>query len=215
VIVRLLPQWEKPVHSRELLKAIYRAVAWEELFRLAPEASREQVDELFRRWRESLPAEPEHGPLPSPAEQSDPASAPREARLHCDGASSGNPGPAGIGMVLCAKDGTEIAAWGESIGRATNNVAEYAALIAGLTRALQLGVREIDVRADSQLLVYQLTGRYRVKNATLADMHAEATALLGRFDKWQARHVPREQNRKADSLATAEVKKAKAKARGH
>ena len=203
------------MQSRELLKAIFRAVAWEELFRLAPEASREQVDELFRRWRESLSGEPERDTLPSPAEQSDPASAPREARLHCDGASSGNPGPAGIGMVLCDSDGTEMAAWGESIGRATNNVAEYAALIAGLTHALELGVREIDVRADSQLLVYQITGRYKVKNARLADMHAEATALLGRFDKWQARHVPREQNRKADGLAAAAVKKAKATAKRH
>jgi len=187
------------VEDRELLKAVYRALAWEELYRRAPGISRERVDDLFRRLASMLAPRPDAGPARTEV--------PRRARLHCDGASRGNPGPAGIGMVLCAEDGTEILAWGAAIGRATNNVAEYQALIEGLGRALELGVREIEVVSDSQLLVYQLTGRYKVKNPTLARLYQAAGELLGRFDRWEVRHVSREQNREADRIARSQIKK--------
>ncbi len=177
----------------ELLRAVYRAVAWEKLCRTAPDASRERVDELFRRLAQALECCPEGERAPGPSL--------RKARLHCDGASRGNPGPAGIGMVLCAADGTEIQAWGMPIGRATSNVAEYRALIAGLERALQLGVREIEVLSDSQLLVRQLTLRYKVKSPRLAPLHEKARSLLEGFQSWAARHVPREENEKADRIA--------------
>jgi ribonuclease HI len=122
-------------------------------------------------------------------------------RLHADGAARGNPGPAAFGYVLMAPDGALVAEGGEALGHATNNVAEYSGLLAGLEKALGLGVRELDIRLDSELIVRQLAGRYRVKNAGLKPLYARAVALLGRFAAWSAEHVPREANRRADELA--------------
>jgi len=184
--------------DRELLRAIYRALQWEELCRLAPGVSRERVDELFRRLSAALP--------PAGAGPAGPAGESERATLHCDGASRGNPGPAAIGMVLRAPDGRTLQAWGARIGTATNNAAEYRALIAGLEEALQLGVKEIEVASDSELLVRQLSGRYRVRNPGLAALHARAMELLGRFRAWQARHVQREENAEADRLARAQLR---------
>ena len=195
----------------ELLRALYRAIAWEKLYSHSPELSRERVDDLFRRLGELTErrGEPASG-APSPAPPApQPPPRPGLVRLYCDGASSGNPGPAGVGMVLCDSDGTEIQAWGQPLGQATNNVAEYSALIEGLRRALELGVREIEVNSDSQLLVFQLTGRYKVRSAALSELHREALALLGRFDSWQARHIPRLQNRRADGLAARYARQGK------
>jgi len=197
--------------DRELLRAVYKAIAWDDLYRLAPDASREQVDALFRRLHEALGrVTAQQAPdAPAPARANAAPGPVRKVILHCDGASSGNPGPAGIGMVLCAEDGTELQAWGEAIGRATNNVAEYRALIAGLRRALEIGAREIQVRSDSELLVCQITGRYRVKNAALKELHAEAVSLLAQFEGWRAAYVSRDQNAHADKLAGAKVKESK------
>jgi ribonuclease HI len=100
-----------------------------------------------------------------------------KARLSTDGGSRGNPGPAAYGYVLEAEDGHVLAAHGEAIGRATNNVAEYRALVAGLVKALELGVDEVEVVSDSELLVRQMTGVYRVKNATLQELWREAADL--------------------------------------
>ena len=193
----------------ELLRAVYRAIAWEKLYRIAPDASRRQVEEVFRRLGQ-LPerAAPPQAPPPPPASSPGPqAPGPRRARLYCDGASSGNPGPAAIGMVLCAPDGEELRAWGRPIGHATNNVAEYQALIEGLSGALELGVQEIEVFSDSQLLVFQLTGRYKVRSPALLGLHRKAQALLERFGKWRVTGIPRSQNRRADEIAAAQIKK--------
>jgi len=122
-------------------------------------------------------------------------------RLHADGAARGNPGPAAFGFVLEGPDGAPVAEGGEVVGHATNNVAEYRGLLAGLESALALGVCELDIRLDSELVVRQLTGRYRVKNAGLKPLHARAAQLLGRFAAWSVQHVPREANRHADELA--------------
>jgi ribonuclease HI len=129
--------------------------------------------------------------------------------INVDGASRGNPGPAAIGVVIADASGREVLAWGEAIGRTTNNVAEYRAAIAGLEKALELGARSVELRADSELLVHQVNGRYRVKNAGLRPLHAKVTELLGRFESWSAAYVPREKNARADALATAAAKKAK------
>ncbi len=195
--------------DNELLRAIYRAIVWEKFYRTAPDASRARVDELFSRLAETLKGEAA-ADLPHVSASVGPAlegGAPRQARLYCDGASSGNPGPAGIGMVLYAPDGAEIQAWGAPIGRATNNVAEYRALLEGLDRALELGVRRIEVFSDSELLVRQLTGRYKVRSPALAELHKRARALLDRFESWTARHIPRGQNGRANSIAVAQRKR--------
>lgn len=120
---------------------------------------------------------------------------------YSDGASRGNPGPAAIGIHLHAKDGSDLWREGRRIGRATNNVAEYRGAIAALTKARELGLDELELRMDSELVVKQLRGEYRVKDARLAELKAELDALLPGFRKVRIRHVPREQNRVADGLA--------------
>ena len=123
-----------------------------------------------------------------------------KARLSTDGGARGNPGPAAYGYVLEAEDGTVLAAHGEQIGVATNNVAEYSALIAGLRRAGELGVNELEVVSDSELMVKQMTGEYRVKNETLRDLYDEASRLERRIARVRFRAVRREHNELADRL---------------
>ena len=125
--------------------------------------------------------------------------------VYCDGAARGNPGPAGIGAAVFAEDGSLIAEVAEGIGVATNNVAEYKAAIAGLQRCRYLGAREVTVRADSKLLVEQLSGRWRVKNPTLIRLHSEARELMKAFDRVRFEHVPRAKNKVADRLANRGV----------
>jgi ribonuclease HI len=121
--------------------------------------------------------------------------------LYCDGASRGNPGPAAYGFALFGPGGVEIASVGEAIGVATNNVAEYAGLVAGLEAARKAGVTTLEVRLDSLLLVRQVNGDYRVKAAGLKPYFRDAVALLSAFDSAEVVHVPREQNTRADELA--------------
>ena len=123
-----------------------------------------------------------------------------KARLFTDGGARGNPGPAAYGFVLEAEDGTVLAAEGAAIGVATNNVAEYSGLIAGLRRAIELAVPEVEVVSDSELMVKQLRGEYRVKNEALRDLYVEATALARRLGKVEYRHVKRAHNELADKL---------------
>ena len=125
--------------------------------------------------------------------------------VYCDGAARGNPGPAGIGVVITGEDGTEVDRIADGIGVATNNVAEYRAAIAGVSRAAQLGATDVLIRSDSRLLVEQLLGRFRVKNPTLQRLHTEARALLSGFDRYRIEHVPREQNKEADRAANEGV----------
>jgi ribonuclease H / adenosylcobalamin/alpha-ribazole phosphatase len=123
-----------------------------------------------------------------------------KARLSTDGGARGNPGPAAYGYVLEADDGTVLAAHGERIGVATNNVAEYRALIAGLQKALELGLDEVEVVSDSELLVKQMTGEYKVKNAALKELSAEAARLARSIGEVSYTAVRREHNELADQL---------------
>jgi ribonuclease HI len=123
-----------------------------------------------------------------------------KARLSTDGGARGNPGPAAFGYVLETEDGTVLAAHGEAIGVATNNVAEYRALVAGLQKALELGVDEVDVVSDSQLLVRQMTGEYKVKNEALRKLSRDAASLARQLRRVTYRAVPREHNELADRL---------------
>jgi ribonuclease HI len=123
-----------------------------------------------------------------------------KARLSTDGGARGNPGPAAFGYVLESDDGHVLAAHGEAIGRATNNVAEYTGLVAGMAKAAELGVRELEVVSDSELLVKQMRGDYRVKNAALKALWEEATMLERRFAKVRYTAVRRTHNELADQL---------------
>jgi ribonuclease H / adenosylcobalamin/alpha-ribazole phosphatase len=123
-----------------------------------------------------------------------------KARLSTDGGARGNPGPAAYGYVLEAEDRTVLAAHGEAIGIATNNVAEYRALIAGLEKAVEVGVRELEVVSDSELLVKQMRGEYRVKNEALRELSAEASRLARQIGRVRWTAVRREHNELADRL---------------
>jgi ribonuclease HI len=123
-----------------------------------------------------------------------------KARLSTDGGARGNPGPAAFGYVLETEGGTILAAHGERIGVATNNVAEYSALVAGLERALELGVDELEVVSDSELLVKQMTGEYRVKNEALKELNERAARLARRLRRVDYTAVRREHNELADRL---------------
>lgn len=124
-----------------------------------------------------------------------------KATLHTDGGARGNPGPAGIGAVLYDANGNEIGAVSESLPPTTNNVAEYQALIAGLKLALDAGVTEIEVKCDSQLVVSQVLGEWKIKSDQLRQLAVKAEALFYKFKPRSITHVPRAQNARADELA--------------
>jgi ribonuclease HI len=123
-----------------------------------------------------------------------------KAKLYTDGGSRGNPGPAAYAFVQESADGTVLDARGESIGVATNNVAEYAALVAGLERAAEVGVDELEVVSDSELMVKQMRGEYKVKNRALQDLFLDASRLARKVGRVTYTAVRREHNELADSL---------------
>src|SRR3978361_1386155 len=121
--------------------------------------------------------------------------------VNVDGGARGNPGPAAIGVVVRDEDGAVVESVGETIGATTNNVAEYRALLRGLELAAANGATEVELIGDSELVVRQIEGRYKVKNAGMKDLHAQAKAALADFESWSIRHVKRDQNADAAKLA--------------
>ncbi|MDG5775867.1 ribonuclease HI [Haloarculaceae archaeon H-GB2-1] len=124
------------------------------------------------------------------------------AHVYFDGAARGNPGPSAIGWVVVTSDGI-VSEGGETIGRATNNQAEYQALLKALETATDYGFNEVDVRGDSELIVKQVRGEYDANDPTLREHRVTVRELLDRFDEWTLEHVPREINDRADELANA------------
>ena len=120
--------------------------------------------------------------------------------VHVDGGARGNPGPAAIAAVVSDVNGELLTEASQVIGRATNNVAEYRALLLGIQTALELGADELDLVGDSELIVKQVRGEYKVKNADLKPLHAEVRAALSGVPSWTIRHVRRELNVEADRL---------------
>ncbi len=129
----------------------------------------------------------------------------KRTRLFTDGAARGNPGPAGAGAVIMSPDGHIVAKIGKFLGDSTNNVAEYMGLILGLRRAKAMGIKELEVLSDSELLVKQLQGEYAVKADHLVPLHQEAQALLKAFPWIQLRHIPREENAQADAMSNRAI----------
>ena len=127
--------------------------------------------------------------------------------IHFDGASKGNPGPASLGAVIAAPGGEVVLEINEAIGIATNNFAEYSGLIRALEEALRLGAAEVECFSDSELVVRQMTGKYRVKSESLRPLWQKARELSGRFEGFSINHVPRAKNQRADSLASKALKK--------
>jgi ribonuclease HI len=121
--------------------------------------------------------------------------------MNIDGASRGNPGPASYGVVARTATGEPLASLSKRLGRSTNNYAEYQALIAALEYALKNGHGRVEIRSDSELLVRQMSGSYKVKSPILLPLHQRARQLAQQLERFHIRHVPREENREADRLA--------------
>jgi ribonuclease HI len=126
---------------------------------------------------------------------------PKRLIIYSDGASQGNPGRAAIGAVIRDERGKVVATISQTIGRATNNQAEYRAIIAALEAAIKLGAEAVEVKADSELVVEQLNGRYKVKKTSLRPLYQDVVRLTGALQSFSISHIPREQNKEADRLA--------------
>jgi ribonuclease HI len=126
-------------------------------------------------------------------------------RVSVDGGARGNPGPAAIAAVVQDEGGALLEERSEAIGTATNNVAEYRALLLGIERARALGASRLELIADSELIVRQVKGEYKVKEETLRELHRQVQQALGRFAGWSIRHVRREENAEADRLVNEEL----------
>jgi ribonuclease HI len=187
------------VTAAQLLLAIAEHETLEKTCAAVPGLTREAAQRLLRAAARQLQQEK------SPPPERNTAAPERTVRVYSDGAARGNPGPAGAGAVLTDAAGKVIARLGRYLGKQTNNVAEYEGLLLGLKHARELGYREVEVRADSQLLIRQLKGEYAVRHAGLRPLHAEALRLLRSFDRYDLRHVPREENSLADEMSNRAI----------
>jgi ribonuclease HI len=131
------------------------------------------------------------------------AEAPTRLVVHVDGGARGNPGPAACACVISTTEGDVLGEHVRLLGVATNNVAEYRALLLGLDSAADMGAREVEVVGDSELVARQVTGAYRVRHEALKPLHGEVLRALKRFERWSIRTVPREKNARADALVNA------------
>lgn len=131
------------------------------------------------------------------------------AIVHVDGGARGNPGPAAAGCVISTPAGELLGEYSELLGEATNNVAEYRALLLGLRHARELGIIEVEVVGDSELIAKQINGQYKVKHAALRPLYLDALAKLREFERWSVRTVPRAQNAHADALVNAALDQAR------
>ena len=192
-----------PDLSPEQLKSLLRQAAVlmaSEDAELEPPAARTEEGPPVKRARAEAPERDGNGP--AKGGEGEPV---RALRGYSDGAARGNPGPAGAGAVVTKTDGTVVARLGKFLGEKTNNHAEYMGLLLGLEAALKLGANEVEVYADSELLVRQLQGAYRVKSAALRPLFEKAVGLLGRFRRTKVTHVYREQNQLADEMSNRAI----------
>ena len=178
---------------------LLRHIAAEESLRSTQKAlglTRAEIQATLNRLADSLDSKP----APRPAAASVAAGLTR-LRVYSDGAARGNPGPAGAGAVLVEPSGQVVDRIGKFLGVQTNNFAEYTGLLIGLRRARELGVSEVEVFVDSELMIRQLGGRYQVKSPSLRPLYKEALKLLNDFTRVKLVHVPREMNAAADEMS--------------
>jgi ribonuclease HI len=196
-------QSSPPAIDDALCASILRFIAREEplksTFETFPQVNRETIVSWLERAANTLTGHT--APLTPPPKT---ASFSR-IRVYSDGAARGNPGPAGAGAVLVEPSGEVVDRLGKFLGTQTNNYAEYQGLLIGLTRAIELGVKEVEVFADSELMIRQLGGRYQVKSASLRPLFEEALRLLNGFERVKLMHVPREMNRAADEMSNRAI----------
>jgi ribonuclease HI len=168
--------------------------------------TRERLGQILEGVAERLTAGSGASQAEAPAATAEePRSATPRLRLYSDGAARGNPGPSGAGAVLIEPGGQVVAKLGKYLGNQTNNYAEYMGLLIGLKHAKALGAKEIEVFADSELLIRQLGGRYQVKSPSLRPLYEEAVKLLNDFSRVKLVHVPREMNAAADEMSNRAI----------
>lgn len=182
------------------LRRLSHALPGDELLRLPLGLSAQEAIQTIRAALKALE--------PLAAARSKSAKVRGGIRIHIDGAARGNPGPAGVGVVIIGPDGEVVERLHRGIGEATNNVAEYRALLLALERAQALGYTDIEVYSDSELLVRQLQGRYQVRHVALKELFADARERIGAFRRFSIQHVPRGQNAEADALANRGIDEA-------
>ncbi len=188
---------KKIITDAELLKFIAREEPLSATLEAYPKVTRERLRKLLDRAAELIV---DGGIAPEGDE-----GAFERMRVYSDGAARGNPGLSGAGAVLVEPSGQIVDRLGKFLGVQTNNYAEYMGLLIGLRRAKDLGVREIEVFADSELMIRQLGGRYQVKSATLRPLYEEAVRLLNDFSRVKLVHVPREMNKAADEMSNRAI----------
>ena len=187
---------KKTITDAELMSFIAREEPLTATLEAYPNVTRERLKKLLVRGAESI------ADTAAVVEEN---GAFERLRVYSDGAARGNPGLSGAGAVLVEPSGQVVDRVGKFLGVHTNNYAEYMGLLLGLRRAKDLGVREIEVFADSELMIRQLGGRYQVKSATLRPLYQEAVKLLNDFSRVKLVHVPREMNKAADEMSNRAI----------
>jgi ribonuclease HI len=188
----------EPAVLLDLLRRLSHARPGPGVLILPPRLSPQEALQVIRASLKAL----------EPETPSRPAKTGDWTRIHIDGGSRGNPGPAGVGVVILGPEGEVTERIHRYIGEATNNVAEYHALLLGLERARARGCIDLEVYSDSELLVRQIQGRYQVRNTALRPLFVKAQELIGGFRHFKIQHVPREQNAEADALANRSMDEA-------
>jgi ribonuclease HI len=184
----------------DILRFISQNEALADTLAAFPGLQRSQVSALLERLADGRGKGP--APVVGPADRAHPST---RLRVYSDGAARGNPGPSGAGAVLVDTAGQVVDRLGKYLGTQTNNYAEYMGLLLGLKRARDMGAREVEVFADSELMIRQLGGRYQVKSTTLRPLYEEALKLLNGFSRVKLVHVPREMNAAADEMSNRAI----------
>ena len=189
-------------HDAEILRHIAR----EEPLTATQQAlgvTRERISRILQRAAELM--DPGEANAAGRRESNSEPGSVKRVRVYSDGAARGNPGPAGAGAVLVEPNGQVVERIGKFLGTQTNNFAEYMGLLLGLRRAKEMGVAEVEVYADSELMIRQLGGRYQVKSLSLRPLYEEALELLNGFSRVKLVHVPREMNSAADEMSNRAI----------
>lgn len=197
---------KKPTEA-DILRHIAREEALTATVRAFRGLTRERLGQLLEEVAQRLASGESQAESPSAAAPvpEEPRGVTPRLRLYSDGAARGNPGPSGAGAVLIEPGGQVVARLGKYLGNQTNNYAEYMGLLIGLKHAKTLGAKEIEVFADSELLIRQLSGRYQVKSLSLRPLYEEAVKLLNDFSRVKLVHVPREMNASADEMSNRAI----------
>ncbi|MFQ5862023.1 MAG: ribonuclease HI family protein [Candidatus Brocadiales bacterium] len=190
------------ISDQELLELIRKSIDPDSITSKDPRVTRKRLEELFRRLKAVIEAKPAKGKVSQPVSRG----ISERILVYIDGASRGNPGKAGIGVVIYDKKQQnvlkEICRY---IGETTNNVAEYRALISGVEKALEYSPKELEILSDSELLVKQINGQYKVRAPSILPLYKKAKRLIGMLPKWKIQHIPREENALADALANMAI----------